>query len=221
VSYPLRFPVPDNKRPWNVPFPEYHPPYPLYENLKNMSWREPEINLHKAPQFPYGRTGITGRGVLGKWGANPAADPIITRYNPEDGKLLLLLIQRAEGEWAIPGGMVDPTDKKISAAAARELQEETGLDIDMDDAQEIYQGIVDDPRNTDNAWMTTVVFHKHLDNDTSRIIGTKKVGPADPTEIKAIRWVAYDDPRLKNLYASHTQFIEKALARVKKQIKSF
>lgn len=29
---------------------------------------------------PVGRTGISGRGLLGKWGPNHAADPLVTRY---------------------------------------------------------------------------------------------------------------------------------------------
>ena len=32
------------------------------------------------PINPKGRTGITGRGQLGKWGPNHAADPIVTRF---------------------------------------------------------------------------------------------------------------------------------------------
>ena len=28
---------------------------------------------------PIGRTGMTGRGLLGRWGPNHAADPIVTR----------------------------------------------------------------------------------------------------------------------------------------------
>ena len=32
------------------------------------------------PRNPIGRTGITGRGQLGKWGPNHAADPIVTRF---------------------------------------------------------------------------------------------------------------------------------------------
>lgn len=31
------------------------------------------------PINPIGRTGVTGRGQLGKWGPNHAADPIVTR----------------------------------------------------------------------------------------------------------------------------------------------
>ena len=29
---------------------------------------------------PIGRTGMIGRGLLGRWGPNHAADPIVTRY---------------------------------------------------------------------------------------------------------------------------------------------
>lgn len=32
------------------------------------------------PQNPVGRTGLTGRGHLGRWGCNHAADPIVTTY---------------------------------------------------------------------------------------------------------------------------------------------
>lgn len=36
-----------------------------------------------------GRTGITGRGLLGRWGVNHAADPIVTRWKRNvDGTIL-------------------------------------------------------------------------------------------------------------------------------------
>ena len=34
-----------------------------------------------APINPSGRTGMTGRGLLGKWGPNHAADPVVTRWH--------------------------------------------------------------------------------------------------------------------------------------------
>ena len=65
-----------------------------------------------------GRTGLKGRGVLGRYGPNHAADPIVTRWarnsetgeietNPETGKNILEFVainRRDTGEWAIPGG---------------------------------------------------------------------------------------------------------------------
>lgn len=32
------------------------------------------------PLNPLGRTGLKGRGILGKWGPNHAADPIVSRW---------------------------------------------------------------------------------------------------------------------------------------------
>lgn len=36
--------------------------------------------LGGCPFNPVGRTGIIGRGLLGRWGPNHAADPIVTRW---------------------------------------------------------------------------------------------------------------------------------------------
>ena len=72
-----------------------------------------------------GRTGLKGRGVLGKWGPNHAADPIVTRWkrdsgggevanDAESGKPILQFVsiqRRDTKEWAIPGGMVDPGEQ--------------------------------------------------------------------------------------------------------------
>lgn len=38
------------------------------------------------PLNPRGRTGLRGRGVLGRWGPNHAADPIVTRWKVENGR---------------------------------------------------------------------------------------------------------------------------------------
>ena len=67
-----------------------------------------------------GRTGLKGRGILGRYGPNHAADPIVTRWaqnsetgelekNPKTGKNILefVAIKRKDtGEWAIPGGKI-------------------------------------------------------------------------------------------------------------------
>lgn len=44
----------------------------------------------------------------------------------------LLLIKRGDtGEWALPGGFVDPADQSLEEAARRELMEETGNNIEV------------------------------------------------------------------------------------------
>jgi ADP-ribose pyrophosphatase len=39
-----------------------------------------KLDEHGVPQNPLGRTGMRGRGLLGRFGPNHAADPIVTRY---------------------------------------------------------------------------------------------------------------------------------------------
>lgn len=39
-----------------------------------------QIDPTDGPHNPNGRTGLRGRGLLGRWGPNHAADPIITRW---------------------------------------------------------------------------------------------------------------------------------------------
>ena len=59
------------------------------------------------PRNPVGRTGMSNRGLLGKWGPNHAADPIVTRRNaakPGAPLEVVVIRRRDTGDWAIPGG---------------------------------------------------------------------------------------------------------------------
>lgn len=49
-----------------------------------MSYNGPYQIVNGFPLNPLGRTGICGRGVLGRWGPNHAADPIISRWKRLD-----------------------------------------------------------------------------------------------------------------------------------------
>ncbi|CAF0994732.1 unnamed protein product, partial [Brachionus calyciflorus] len=104
-------------------------------------------------------------------------DPITDK-----GILEFVAIQRKHTEeWAIPGGMRDPGEK-IAKTLSREFKEEAlnlnnNKDLEFNKFQrivshttnyvkliddffkggiEIYKGYMDDPRNTDNAWMETL-----------------------------------------------------------------
>jgi ADP-ribose pyrophosphatase len=149
---------------------------------------------------------VAGRGLLGKWGPNYAADPIITCINRKDNSVELLAVQRRDnGEWAIPGGMVDKGEA-ISGTLTRELMEETGVALDMSRGRLIYQGYVDDPRNTDHAWMETTAKHLHLDPETARRLDLKAGSDA-----RAVRWFPLTPESIGRLYASHCALVKATL----------
>mmetsp|Transcript_34433 Transcript_34433/g.114970 ORF Transcript_34433/g.114970 Transcript_34433/m.114970 type:complete len:366 (-) Transcript_34433:200-1297(-) len=138
------------------------------------------------PLNPVGRTGMCNRGGLGKWGPNHAADPIVTRRCPDKPgtPLEVVVIKRRDtGEWAIPGGMVD-AGELVSMTLRREFEEEAGNVPESErerfedlagrlfteaNGHEVYRGYVDDPRNTDNAWMETTAFHFHATGAAARL----------------------------------------------------
>ncbi|XP_076331828.1 ADP-ribose pyrophosphatase, mitochondrial isoform X3 [Tachypleus tridentatus] len=250
-----RLPVPAEKVPWSVEWDDYHPPWYSMKGLTSMSWADPNIgdpgfepkwNLldgkinRKSHQGEYhivngypinlqGRTGLKGRGCLGRWGPNHAADPVVTRWkkndkgdiikNPSSGLPLLqfVSIQRKDsGEWAIPGGMVDPGElvsvtlkreffeealNSLSMSDEEKAQQESELDNFFSNGKEIYRGYVDDPRNTDNAWMETVVYNFH--DETGDIVGKFPLQAGD--DAAKVRWT--DISQDLQLYASHSNFL--------------
>ena len=97
--------IPDDKVKWTVSWPEYEslcvkytapvvlskPVWADPENTSEIKWNTVDNKIDRRshngvynvengfPKNPVGRTGISGRGLLGKWGPNHAADPVVTR----------------------------------------------------------------------------------------------------------------------------------------------
>ena len=71
--------------------------------------------------------------------------------------------------------------------------------------QVVYRGYVDDPRNTDHAWMETTAFHFHCNAECARVL---KLEAGD--DAAAVTWldVDSDEPRYANLYASHKATVD-------------
>ncbi|KAI1717063.1 NUDIX domain-containing protein [Ditylenchus destructor] len=226
--------VPDDKLKWDVPFLEYSPvDYTANTVLQNTkTWADPEnpcecsfnsfdsthgvnrksyvteyqLDENGRPLNPMGRTGLRGRGTLGKWGPNHAADAIVSRM--VNGTLQFVGISRSDnGEWAIPGGMVDRGENQARVTAIREFIEEalnSKVNSDLEEfwkhGGQIYQGYVDDQRNTDNSWMETTAFNFHDSSNTLDDV-TFEAGD-DATEVK---WMTVE-PGLK-VTACHRPFI--------------
>ncbi|CAK1551135.1 unnamed protein product [Leptosia nina] len=247
-----RYFVPDDKVSWDVEYKDYTPQNYTSPAIKGKPWADPEIGspnfkpiwndddgnvdrkshmgvykiLDGYPLNPVGRTGIHGRGTLGRWGPNHAADPIVTKWKiDKNNKKILQFIaikRRDTGEWALPGGMVDPGEK-AATTAMREFQEEAlnSLEAMQDEKEawrvklkdffrtgiEIYSGYVDDPRNTDNAWMETVAYNFH--DDTGFIVGQFNLNAGD--DAIGVCWV--DITPDINLYASHKDIVNSVLQR--------
>uniref|UniRef100_A0A7E4VEJ4 Nudix hydrolase domain-containing protein n=1 Tax=Panagrellus redivivus TaxID=6233 RepID=A0A7E4VEJ4_PANRE len=224
--------VPADKIPWSVPWSDYEPVDYTDKNIVGKPWADPELQDGKfrfneldgqvnrksyickysldkdgAPLNPIGRTGLRGRGILGRWGPNHAADPIVSRI--VDGKLQFVAIQRSDtGEWAIPGGMVD-AGETVSATLKREFTEEALNNVSAEALEDLwkngttlYEGYVDDPRNTDNAWMETSVVNFH---DREGVLEHVEFKAGD--DATAVRWVTLNRQKPENLYASHEDFI--------------
>jgi ADP-ribose pyrophosphatase len=185
--------------------------FELWKKTGYMKSYEGDIQLDEEtgrPLCPLGRTGIAGRGVLGKWGANHASDAIVTRISPHTKKLEVLLIQRACGTWAIPGGMVDNNETPLEAAY-RELQEETSIELTKAISPVVvYQGIGDGPRTTDNAWIETTAHHFHLDESNN----DRFCEPTAGDDAKDAKWEPVSSVLVQSLYANHGQLLSTALA---------
>lgn len=171
------------------------------------------------PRNPIGRTGMIGRGLLGKWGPNYAADPIVTReVGAGSRKYQVVVVERSDTHhWALPGGMVE-YDQTVSQTIRREFQEEAG-NVPEEDRERVtamidqlfskegtvvYRGYVDDPRNTDNAWMETTAVHYHC----SLELGESLPLAAGDDAVK-VRWLDIDDQSedFKALYSNHGTMI--------------
>lgn len=171
------------------------------------------------PLFPghYPNVKRYGRGVLGKWGPNHAADPIAIRVGRvwfKECYYALVIKRKDTNEWAFPGGMVDPGES-ITQTLARELREEAAdlpdglLESFLNDKLNqivLYNGINwTDPRNTFHAWMETSVVMFFIPKD---ICANMRLRPQASETLDA-RWVRMDSD-FSLLYSDHGKFAKHA-----------
>ncbi|ESO93554.1 hypothetical protein LOTGIDRAFT_161660 [Lottia gigantea] len=180
---------------------------------------------HGLPLNPRGRTGLVGRGLLGRWGPNHAADTVVSRWK-KDGDLQeyrekkpcleFVAVQRPDKQWAIPGGFGNP-DKKLEEILMTVFAREA-LGTLMDDPKErplllqklkklsekgrvIYEGYADDERNTDNSWSESRLILYH--DDTGEILDNIKLRAGDT--VCATAWITASSTM--TFWGAHEEFL--------------
>ena len=92
------------------------------------------------PLNPRGRTGVRGRGLLGRWGPNHAADPIVTRHHPQTGRLQVVAVRRADtGQFAVPGGMSESPGEKWNNKMSSKMWLALEEDLQQEDDSPLEQ----------------------------------------------------------------------------------
>ena len=180
-----------------------------------------ELSKENRPIFPGSPMDkVSGRGLLGKWGANFAADPLFVCYKVKwfVPRPYLLVVKREDTkQWALPGGMLDSSDRDFNATALREIQEE-GVVISPEFLNELrslaitlYRGINwKDPRNTFHAWMETQVMLYIL---PAHITDTLILRPA-PGETEDSKWLDISCSDISLLYADHGHYVDLAKKKI-------
>ncbi len=107
-----------------------------------------------------------------------------------------------KGLWSLPGGAVEPGEK-LAEAIAREVKEETGLELGEVEFFEIFERIMPDADGR-------VEYHYVLIDYICRVTGGT-LQPGD--DVSAARWVEQSELPNYRLTEGTLEVIERALAR--------
>lgn len=147
---------------------------------------------------------VTGRGFYRSWGPNYTADSLYYL----DGQVLLTR-RNDTGNWALPGGFIDPGETDAEAGP-REVREEAGIELAGPiDGEIFYSGIILDLRTTAHAWAETTARLYRLDH--SQIVGS----PVGSNETIESKWVNLDEAINHYVnFGAHKFLLEQAARRL-------
>jgi 8-oxo-dGTP diphosphatase len=138
---------------------------------------------------------------------HPAVTADVAVFTVRNDELQVLLIKRAvkpfQGEWALPGGFVGP-DEDLQAAAARELQEESGVSGVYLEQLFTFGEPKRDPRER----VITVAYYALIPSDTVELKAA--------SDAEGVAWFSVD--KLPELAFDHDEILEMALDRLKAKL---
>jgi ADP-ribose pyrophosphatase len=160
------------------------------------------------PLNPRGRTGIAGRGLLGRWGANQMIAVVATRINRETlAPELLLGKLEVSGPLSLPRGFV-AEGETVEAAIIHALEQCTGQPPERQ-GEVIAEGYSYDERQTDHAWVELEAQLYHMDVD------------AQPTALQSsgagiqdIEWWPLEPATINSLPSTQAQLVREAIRRL-------
>jgi ADP-ribose pyrophosphatase len=226
--YPTRQRISIDYAPWTVDCDEYDPPYFVHDSVKANDtaivpggWADPEdftaiIELDRfkdvkhrdaggRPLNPRGRTGLAGRGLLGRWGANLTTVAVAFRVSDggENVDVLLGTKEMNEKLW-LPKSFVREGEDG-AAAMWRILKAEAGWSPDTCDATHLLDGYFYDSRQTDHAWVEVHAFLSLSDFSSA---------PHDfqpGGDFEEIRWMPVEAKTINRMPSAEAQFIREAV----------
>lgn len=105
-----------------------------------------------------------------------------------EGRYRVLLVKRDkppfQGQWALPGGFVEP-DEPLESAARRELREETSVEPEQLEQLHTFGDPGRDPRG----WTISVTYLARLGATETRALK-----PEAGSDAGAVHWFPLDDP---------------------------
>src|SRR5206468_9176234 len=119
----------------------------------------------------------------------------------------VLLVKRAhppiQGQWSIPGGVLE-VGEMVREAAVREAREETGLMVEPGELLGVYDRILRDPEQR-------VQYHYVLIDFLCRAVGGELLAASDATEV---RWFTREELPALHLAEDTQDVIQKGFARL-------
>lgn len=224
-TYPPRLRVPIDEAPWDAECPDYAPPYHVDPSVlsndrtqKAGGWADPEIaeSPDAAAQDdagpalnPRGRTGIAGRGLLGRWGPSSMVGAVVVRAGATLGELDILLGRIGEGgEFSLPKGFV-ASNETGETAMARVLEGKIGWRPEAEAGEVVFEGYNYDARQTDHAWIEIQARLFHLDDGA----GPARFHPGGNFE--EVEWRHLDAKIVNRLPSDQAHLIRAAVERLR------